>query len=273
MPGERAEDALDAAKRLESEGIPTLVTQLGENVETAAEARAVVDGYLALASDIRARGLDAEISIKPTHLGIDLDPAATARHLVELARASAGLVWIDMESSAYVDPTLELYRATRAEVENVGLCLQAYLRRTPDDLEALKELTPHIRLVKGAYLEPPEVAFPKKSEVDGAFRRLASTLLRERKAGRVGRPSIGTHDPQLIGDAQRVAYELGLPASEWEVAMLYGIQTAEQKRLVRTDTPLRVLVSFGTHWFPWYMRRLAERPANVAFVLKQLVSR
>ena len=274
MPGEAPEDALEAARRLEDKGIPSLITQLGENVETAEEVRVVVDDYLALIADIRARGLDAEVSIKPTHLGIDVDAATTARHLVELARAAApALVWIDMESSAYVDPTLELYRRARTEVENVGVCLQAYLRRTKDDLEALMELEPHIRLVKGAYLEPPDVAFPKKGEVDGNFRRLASTLLRERKAGRTGRPAIATHDPRLIGDAQRVAYELELAAEAWEVEMLYGISTQEQERLVRVDTPLRVLISYGTHWFPWYMRRLAERPANLGFVMKQMVKR
>jgi proline dehydrogenase len=130
-----------------------------------------------------------------------------------------------------------------------------------------------VRLVKGAYREAPSVAMPRKRDVDAAYRTLASRMLRERAAGRLGRPAIATHDRNLVGDAQRVAFELGLDPERWEVAMLYGIGTAEQERLVRAGTPLRVLISYGEHWFPWYMRRLAERPANVAFVLKQLVAR
>jgi proline dehydrogenase len=274
MPGELPEDALREGARLGAGGVPSLVTELGENVATEADARAVVDGYLRLVEQVRARGLDMELSVKPTQLGLDQDADTTRRHVLELAVASGdAVVWLDMESSAYVDPTLELYRAVRAERDNVGICLQAYLRRTEADLESLLPLAPHVRLVKGAYLETPEVAFPGKGEVDGTFRKLASRMLREREAGRMGRPAIATHDPRLVGDAQRLAFELGLAPDAWEVEMLYGIGVAEQERLVRAGTPLRVLISYGEHWFPWYMRRLAERPANVAFVLKQLVTR
>lgn len=274
MPGEEADDALREGRRLADEGVPTLVTHLGENVTTAAEARAVVDGYLGLLESVRERELDMELSVKLTHLGLDQDLEQTRRHVVELAAAAGdGVVWIDMESSDYVDRTLEVFRGARVERDNVGICLQAYLHRTEMDLNDLLDLQPHVRLVKGAYLEPPEVAFPKKSQVDANFRKLTSFMLRERKAGRMGRPGIGTHDAHLVGDAQRVSYELGLAPELWEVEMLYGISTAEQARLVRAGTPLRVLISYGHHWFPWYMRRLAERPANVGFVLKQLVSR
>jgi proline dehydrogenase len=274
MPGERPTDALREASRLARTGVPTLVTELGENTTTAAEARSVVDGYLRLLDDACASGVDMELSVKLTHLGFDQDEDQARRHVVELASAAGeGVVWVDMESSAYVDGTLRVFREAKAERANLGICLQAYLRRTEADLEALLPLEPHVRLVKGAYLEPPQIAFPAKSEVDGSFRKLASRLLRERKAGRLGRPGIATHDPHMIGDAQRVAYELGLPADRWEVEMLYGIATGEQERLVRAGTPLRVLISYGTHWFPWYMRRLAERPANVAFVAKQLFTR
>jgi proline dehydrogenase len=274
MPGEQAADALRECERLAGRGVPTLVTELGENVESEAEARRVTDGYLRILDEVRTLGIDVELSVKPTHLGVDQGVAVAVRHLRELAAAARdGVVWIDMEGSPYVDPTLDLYREVRAHHENVGICLQAYLHRTVDDYEALLEYRPHIRLVKGAYQEPPSVAMPRKADVDAAYRSLAARMLRDRHAGRIGRPAVATHDPRMVGDAQRVAYELGLGADRWEVAMLYGIGTAEQERLIRAGTPLRVLVSFGTHWFPWYMRRLAERPANVGFVLKQLVAR
>jgi proline dehydrogenase len=273
MPGEAPADALREAARLAAKGVPSLLTELGENVQNEAEARGVTDDYLRLAEQVRERGVPVELSVKPTHVGIDQRIALAAKHVGEMAAASDGVVWIDMEASDYVDPTLDLYREVRAEHENVGICLQAYLHRTPDDLEALMEYRPHVRLVKGAYREPASVAIAKKRDVDAAYRRLAAHLLRERHAGRLGRPTIATHDPRMVGDAQRVAYELGLEPDRWEVAMLYGIGTPEQERLVRAGTPLRVLISFGEHWFPWYMRRLAERPANIGFVLKQAVRR
>lgn len=274
MPGETAEAALAECRRLASEGIPTLLTELGEDIEHESEARAVTDRYLGLLDELAASDTPTEISVKPTQLGVLQGVALAAGHLAELAeRAGQGVVWIDMESSGLVDATLDLYREVRARHENVGICLQAYLHRTADDYEALLEYRPHIRLVKGAYREPPSVAMAKKGDVDAAYRKLASRMLRDRHQGRMGRPCIATHDPQMVGDAQRVAYELELPADRWEVAMLYGIGTAEQARLVRAGTPLRVLVSFGEHWFPWYMRRLAERPANLGFVAKQLVRR
>lgn len=273
MPGETLEDALREAQRLKGSGAPTTFTLLGENVTTPREADAVAEHYMEVLEAVRAHGLDTEVSVKPTQLGLDLGTVEARRRLQRIARASdAGtLVWVDMESSAYVDATLELFRAVREDHENVGLCLQAYLHRTQRDLEALLPLHPAIRLVKGAYKEPPAVAFPRKAHVDQNFIRLAGTMLKARAAGRAGRPVIGTHDPRMIGEANRMAHELGLPKDAYEIAMLYGIRTAEQERLVRTGHTLRVLVAYGSHWFPWYMRRLAERPANVWFVMKQLV--
>ncbi len=273
LPGERLEDALDEARRLQAEGAATAVTLLGENVETPADADAVTDHYVATMATIRAAGLDTEISVKLTQLGLDLDQDAATQRLERLVRAceSRSLVWVDMESSAYVDRTLEIFRAVREDHQNVGICLQTYLRRTQADLEELIPLHPAIRLVKGAYKESPEVAFARKAEVDQNFIHLTSALLRARKEGRVGRPVIGTHDSRVVGEANRMAYELGLPKEGYEIAMLYGIGTAEQERLVRSGYTLRVLICYGSHWFPWYMRRLAERPANVWFVLKQLV--
>ena len=199
--------------------------------------------------------------------------SVAVRNVVVLAREAAGPVWLDMESSSYVDPTLELFQAARLQAPNVGICLQAYLHRTPADYEALLPNSPNIRLVKGAYMEPPEVALEKKPAVDEAFRRLASRMLQDRKHGRMGFTGLGTHDARLIREASRTAGELGLPNSDWEVEMLYGIAVSEQERLRRAGIPLRVLISYGSHWFPWYMRRLAERPANVGFVLRQMIRR
>lgn len=265
------EDAFREAEALQSWGTPTLVTELGENVDSVAAAGRVVDGYRALAEGIRERGLDMQLSVKPTHLGLDQGMDVALRNVLALAGETRGVVWLDMESSAYVDPTLELFRAARGEAENVGICLQAYLHRTLDDYEGLLDLRPAIRLVKGAYMEPPEVAMAKKGDVDRAFSHLMSRMLQDRAAGSMGFPGIGTHDAGLIREAARIAGELGLARDAWEVEMLYGIATGEQARLRAGGVPLRVLISYGAHWFPWYMRRLAERPANVGFVLRQMI--
>jgi len=274
MPGEEPADALREAERLGARGAPTLVTLLGENLENEAEAGAVVTHYVGLLDEIRKRGLDMELSIKLTQLGLDLSVELARDGLRELLRAAGdSMVWIDMESSAYVDTTLGLFRALREDNENVGVCLQAYLRRTAADVEALVPLKPAIRLVKGAYREPPDVAFPRKATVDATYRQLASQLLRHAAADRVGRVGIATHDARLIRDAQTRAHELALDPSRWEVEMLFGIGRAEQDRLLRSETRLRVLVSYGAHWFPWYMRRLAERPANVWFVVRKMAGR
>jgi len=274
MPGETLEDALREAERLKGEGAPTTFTLLGENVTKPAEADAVAEHYLQVLEAVRARGVDTEVSVKPTQLGLDLGADGARRRLERIVRACdpGALVWVDMESSKYVDPTLELFRAVREDHENVGLCLQAYLRRTPKDLADLAPLRPAIRLVKGAYKEPASLAFPRKADVDQAYIRLSGTLLKARVEGRAGRPVIGTHDPRMVAEANRMAHELGVGKDAYEIAMLYGIQVAEQQRLVRTGHTLRVLIAHGTHWFPWYMRRLAERPANVWFVVKQLIA-
>jgi proline dehydrogenase len=224
--------------------------------------------------DIRQRQLPTEISVKLTHLGLDLNPKACLQDLLALAaRAAAArsFLWIDMEESRYVDPTLELFQAVRAAHEGVGVCLQAYLRRTPTDLEALLPLAPAIRLVKGAYNEPPDVALPRKRDVDAAYAMLAGRLL-ERATQGEARAVFGTHDLGLIARLGERALALGVApgGGAYEVHMLYGIRATAQRALQREGVPVRVLISYGTHWFPWYMRRLAERPANVWFVLRNL---
>ena len=273
MPGETPEDALREAARMGAGGVPTVVTWLGENVHSVEEARDVADGYRALAAAVKDRGLDVELSVKPTHLGLEHGVDVAVRHIEAIAEVARGIVWIDMEGGAHVDSTLAVWGAVRDRTPDVGICLQAYLHRTENDLERLLPRTPNIRLVKGAYREPSDIAMERKSQVDESFRRLTSRMLRERAAGRMGKVAVATHDRRLIADAGRVAFEIGLPSDAWEIEMLYGIATEEQRRLVSAGTPLRVLISYGEHWFPWYMRRLAERPANVGFVLKQLVAR
>jgi proline dehydrogenase len=271
MPGEELDDALREAQRLGESGVASTITLLGENVSTAQEADEVTDHYLEALEAVRARGVDAEISIKLTQLGLDQGIEAATDRVRSLVAATSSVVWIDMESSTYVDRTLEVFRAARGGADNVGVCLQSYLRRTKDDLDALLPLDPSIRLVKGAYNESPSVAFSKKGEVDQNYVRLASALLRARAQGGQGRPIFGTHDPRMIGEAGRLAHELGVERSAYECSMLFGIQRAQQERLARSGHTVRILISYGSAWFPWYMRRLAERPANMWFVVKQLI--
>jgi proline dehydrogenase len=271
MPGEKLEDALKAAEQLKAQGIPTIVTRLGENLEALSEATEVRDHYLRVYDEIAARDLDCWVSVKPTQLGLDLDPDHTAECmevLAEKAGERGSMLWIDMEASEYVDITIELFRTLRARHDNVGLCLQSYLYRTPDDLEELLELNSAIRLVKGAYAEPADIAFPEKAEVDQAFYDQALQLLDlSRRGGAV--PGMGTHDEPLIEKIELAARNGATPAS-YEIQMLYGIATAAQLRWVREGRRVRVLISYGDAWYPWYMRRLAERPANVGFVIRSM---
>jgi proline dehydrogenase len=273
MPGETLEDALAASGALQDKGMSVVLTQLGENISDAGEADAVERHYLDVLDGAAARGLDAQISVKLTQLGLDLDPQLCRAHLMTLlkrAEERGSFVWIDMEGSSYVDATLDLFRAARAASPRVGVCLQAYLRRTPADIEALLPLRAALRLVKGAYQEPADRAFPDKKDVDAAYLSLAGRIL-----GQPGGPemfAIGTHDPRLIESLRALASERGVPRAAYEFEMLYGIQRALQTRLVAGGDRLRILISYGTYWFPWYMRRLAERPANVAFVARNLFS-
>ena len=271
MPGEQVEDALGAAGELAQGSIASTLTLLGENLRSEGEADEVAAHYLETLAAIERRGLDAEISVKPTQLGLDYGVDGTGDRIARLVQATRSIVWIDMESSKYVDATLDIFRSLRATAPNVGVCLQAYLHRTPADLDALLPLDPSIRIVKGAYQEPPDVAMTKKTDVDRAFVRAASRLLRARAKGGTGRPVIATHDPRMIAEANRMVVELGLAKKSFEHALLYGIARQEQQRLARHGYSVRVLVSYGGAWFPWYMRRLAERPANLWFVAKQIL--
>jgi proline dehydrogenase len=271
LAGETLDEALNEASRLADDSITGTTTLLGEDLAGEEEADGVLEHYLGALQSIGDRDLDVEISVKPTQLGLAFSADRTQERIVSLAEASRRPVWIDMESSEHVDATLDVYKSVLAKHPGTGLCLQSYLYRTQNDLEALLPLDPSIRLVKGAYNEPASVAYPKKGEVDQNFVQLTGLLMRARAAGGKGRPVIGTHDPRMVGEANRLAYELNLKKGNYEFAMLYGIDRAQQRRLVRGGHAMRVQLSYGPLWFPWYMRRLAERPANVFFVLKQLI--
>jgi proline dehydrogenase len=273
MPGESLDDALAAAQALRPLGMGTILTHLGENVADRAEADAVAAHYLEVADRIAQSGLDAEISIKLTQLGLDLgDDVALAnvKRIAERASQRKNRVAIDMESTAYTDRTLAIFRQVHGAYPNVAVCLQAYLRRTPADAEALIPLGATIRMVKGAYMEPPHLAYAQKHEVDEAFLTLSRRLL-SADARRAGiRLTIGTHDPVLIDRIAALTHESGTPKEAYEFALLYGIRRDEQLRLARAGHPVRVLISYGSYWFPWYMRRLAERPANVLFMARSV---
>lgn len=271
LPGEDLAAALEASAEFAAAGVGTVLTQLGEQVHSGAEAKAVRDHYLDVFDQLRERFLPTQVSVKLTHLGLDVGREACARHVLSLAakaEAEGSFLWIDMEESRYVDATLDIFRRTRADRNSVGVCLQAYLRRTPGDLTALLPLSPAIRLVKGAYNEPAGVAFPRKKDVDKQFFTLAGQLLAAAAAGRAT-PVFGTHDLQLIGRIREQA-AARRAAGRFEVHMLYGIRSDAQRALVAEGVKVRALISYGTHWFAWYMRRLAERPANVWFVVRSL---
>jgi len=272
MPGETLDDALRAAQVLGGKKIGTVFTHLGENIQDRSEAQQVTEHYLEVLESIRVRGLRAEISVKLTQLGLDLSPDLCCEHLqaiIERAQQDS-IVWVDMEASNYVDATLDLYRRVLSAHPNVGICLQAYLYRTKDDLANLLPRRPSIRLVKGAYSEPPEIAFPHKQDVDESYLELGKQMLQAKKENRCVRAAFGTHDVGLIRRLADFASAEGFRKADFEVQMLYGIQRAEQERLASEGCTSIVLVAYGSYWYPWFVRRLAERPANLWFMVRNV---
>jgi proline dehydrogenase len=272
MPGEHVADALAAGATIAASGRGLIFTQLGEAITSAEAAVAVRDHYLGLFDQIRTMRLPAQVSVKPTQLGLDLSFAECERHLLALAAKAEGTgsaLWLDMEDSRYVDRTLDLYVTLKKNHPSTGIALQAYLRRTPQDLARLMPLKPVIRLVKGAYDEPKAVAFEKKSDTDRAYYALASTMLDAAREG-VCSPVFGTHDVTLISRMVARAAVSDVGKDKYQIHMLYGIRDSAQRRLVAEGNIVKTLVSYGSAWYRWYMRRLAERPANVLFVVKSL---
>jgi proline dehydrogenase len=272
MPGEHLVDALAAAEQLKRLGIGVVLTRLGENITDVAAADETTRHYMDVSEQVRTRSLDGDVSVKLTQLGLDVDPQRFQAALLALADATQRdnvNLWIDMEQSSYVERTLDMRRALRS-YPHVGVCVQAYLYRTADDLDALLPLGGGVRLVKGAYREPASVAYPRKRDVDENYFALATRMLSA--VGNGLRPVFGTHDRRLIDRIRQHAERAGVRRDAFQFHLLFGIQQAEQVRLADDGYGVKTLISYGEQWFPWYMRRLAERPANLLFVAKNLFS-
>jgi proline dehydrogenase len=269
VAGEHLDDAIRVCRDLRKEGIGGVLDHLGENVRAPEQAAQAVRDYVRAVDRIRHEGdLDAYVSVKLTQLGLDFSHELCTANVEEVLRAAEPggvLVMIDMESSVYVDRTLRVFRDLRERHEGIGVCLQASLHRTPADVGALPARS-IVRLVKGAYLEPPEVAIASRREVDLAFARLFSTLVSRGHAVHVA-----THDPKLLDGARRYVEREGIDPSLIEYQMLYGVRRDLQARLASDGLPVRVYVPYGTEWYPYLTRRLAERPANVWFFASNLM--
>jgi proline dehydrogenase len=271
MPGEAIDEAIAAVRKLRAEGTPTIITYLGENVATDAAADQNLAEYERLFAALKAEGGDAHVSIKLTQFGWDVNQEKAlerVRRLVKLAAANKTILCIDMESSSYVESTVAAYETLAREFDNTALCVQAYLHRTQADLQRLMPVKPHIRLVKGAYREPADVAVSTRAEIDARFRTLARELLGA--VSQKARAVFGTHDLELLARIRQDARVLGVPETAFEVQMLYGIQDSGRRKLASEGIRTRVLISYGKAWYPWFMRRLAEKPANLMMVARNV---
>jgi proline dehydrogenase len=273
IAGDTLDDAETAVRALNATGASVALDFLGENTTSTAQAVESTGAYLAALDRIEAAALDANVSVKLTAMGLDVDvefAAGQAALVVERAKAVGAMVGVDMESHAYVDGTLAMVDRLRHLTgrEGLGVCLQSYLHRTPDDLATLNAWEVPVRLVKGAYKEPPEVAHQTRARVDDAYARLLEPLLEANPY-----PMVASHDPKLVARAKELATRLGRDRDTFEFQMLYGVARELQRRVVAEGYRLRVYVPYGDQWYPYFMRRLAERPANLAFFLSSLVRR
>ncbi|MDP9025685.1 MAG: proline dehydrogenase family protein [Candidatus Eremiobacteraeota bacterium] len=272
VAGERAEEFLAVASAMNAQGFAVACGILGEGVADAAEATDAADQYCRLLRTFAARGIDANVAFKLTHVGLDIDPElafANAARIAEAAAETGNTMRLDMEQSQYVDRTLGIYRRLCERYANVGCVLQSYLLRSRSDLDALLPTRPNIRIVKGAYLEPPQIAFERKSDVDAAYLQLVETAL-----SAPGYTAIATHDSAIVAHVEALVQKRKMPKQgRFEFQMLYGIGAPLARGLVARGYRVRLAVPFGNHWFPYLMRRLAERPANLAFFLKGALSR
>jgi proline dehydrogenase len=275
MPGESVEDALAASDKFKAQGIGLLFTRLGENVTNAEQYDEVAHHYEWLIGEITKRRIDGEISVKPTQLGMDVNLEAMQAHMDRLCLVAQEngnrTVWIDMEGSAYTEQTIAEYERLKALHPNVGICLQAYLKRTYSDIERLLPTEPRIRLVKGAYAESRDIAYTKGREVDQNYLALCVSMLGQLKAGHALFFGLGTHDVRLIAQVAEHAQSIGLAKNVFDVEMLYGIRADQQRKLEKDGFRVRVLIAYGDYWYPWYMRRMAERPANLIFAVRQML--
>jgi proline dehydrogenase len=273
VAGESLDTAIGIVRDLNARGIQVTLDHLGENVSSEREAVRAADEAIAILRRIAEAGVRSHLSVKPTQLGLDLGDDFCREQICRIlavARETKNFVRIDMEGSPYTQRTLDLYAALREEYDSdtVGVVIQSYLRRSQQDLDQLIAADARIRLVKGAYNEPPEIAFPSKADVDRAYRIQMEQLLAR---GRY--PAIATHDERLIGRSQGFAAAEGIGPERFEFQMLYGVRRDLQERLVKEGYNVRCYVPYGTQWYPYFMRRLAERPANVVFILGNLLRR
>jgi proline dehydrogenase len=269
VAGETVDQFMEAVTLLNRRGFRVAAGLLGEDVRTAEDARAAATQYLAILDRFARERANANVALKLTHLGLALDPGLAFENVSAVAAraASAGnFVRMDMEQSAYTRATLDIYRRLRASgVDNVGVVLQAYLYRSESDLASLAALAPNVRLVKGAYLEPVSVAFARKRDVDDRFGSLIEMSLQG-----AGFTAIATHDDAIIERSIAFIRNRGIAAGSYEFQMLFGVRPKPQEMLLSQGFPVRIAVPFGSQWFPYFMRRLAERPANVFFFLKSM---
>jgi len=268
VAGETLDECLAVLRRLNDQGLYANTTLLGEGVLEPGQTEAVVRAYSEVIDRIASEGLRANVALKLTHLGLEIDEELAYANLRQLLERGS-FIRIDMEQSQFVDATLRIYRRLRDDgFENVGAVLQAYLYRTPTDLDAVVTLAPNLRLVKGAYLEPPDVAYPRKDDVDAAYTRLLERMLAE-----IGHTCIATHDERLIQHAIRYADEHGIDRERFEFQMLYGVRPQLQLDLVRRGYKVLVATPYGPEWYPYLMRRLGERPANLLFFVRNTFRR
>ena len=272
VTGETLDDCVKAQRALNARGLKCATTLLGEGVTDDAVIRTVVEQYVEILGRIKRGGLNANVAVKLTHLGLDVGVDVAYRNVQRIVRHAAGLgnfIRIDMEESGRVDATLEIYRRLRAGgLDNVGTVLQSYLYRSEKDLASLLPLKPNLRIVKGAYLEPPEIAYPKKVDVDRNYLRLAERMVQEG-----GHTAIATHDERIITHMIEFTQRHNIGRDRFEFQMLYGVRPQLQLDLVGRGYTVLVATPFGRDWFPFFMRRLAERPANVFFILRNLLRR
>jgi proline dehydrogenase len=270
VAGETLDEAVPVLRRLNEQGLAANTTLLGEDTASEEEAAAVANEYGLILERIQAEGLRVNVALKLTHLGLELGPEVAHENVERVAVRAAELdnfVRIDMEASRWVEPTLEIYRRLRAAGhDNVGAVLQSYLYRSPEDLDALLPLQPNLRLVKGAYLEPPEIAYPAKEDVDAAYVRLL-----ERALAGGAYTCVATHDERLIEHAIAFTEREEIPRDRFEFQMLYGVRPRLQRDLAARGYKVLVATPFGPEWFPYLMRRMAERPANLGFVLRTML--
>jgi proline dehydrogenase len=269
VAGEELRDAVEAIKTLNNKGITASFDHLGESITSESEARAEVNEYLHVLDSIHENSLDSNVSVKLTQLGLDVSQDlcySNTRAIVEAAQRSNNFVRIDMEDSTKTEATLQVFKRLRSEFENVGIVIQSYLYRTEKDAEELLESGVRIRLCKGAYKEPPTVAFPNKSDVDANYIKVMKMLL---TSGLYH--GIATHDEKMINATVDFATQKNISSEKFEFQMLYGIRRDLQEKLVRQGYRIRVYVPYGRYWYPYFMRRLAERPANMWFVLRNIL--